>query len=88
MIVEFLSEAEEELLDAIVWYESKEAGLGKRLRDEIGHVLERIVEDPPPHSFITTTMMHEFDGKKCEQGSAEPRSLHAPSAGKRVGAIP
>ena len=48
MIVEFLSEAEEELLDAIVWYESKEAGLGKRLRDEIGHVLERIVEDPPP----------------------------------------
>lgn len=46
MIVEFLSEAENDLLDAILWYESKEAGLGKRLRDEIGHVLERIVEEP------------------------------------------
>ncbi len=46
MIVEFLSEAENDLLDAILWYESKEVGLGKRLRDEIGHVLERIVEEP------------------------------------------
>ena len=46
MIVEFLEEAEQELMDAVLWYESKEAGLGKRLRDEIAHVLDRIVEDP------------------------------------------
>ena len=32
MIVEFLEEAEQELMDAVLWYESKEAGLGKRLR--------------------------------------------------------
>lgn len=46
MIVEFLEEAEQELMDAVLWYESKEAGLGKRLRDEIAHVLDRILEDP------------------------------------------
>ena len=46
MILEFLQEAEQDLFEAVLWYESKEAGLGKRLRDEIVHVLDRIVEDP------------------------------------------
>jgi len=46
MIAEFLDEAEQELLEAILWYESKEAGLGYRFRQEIGHVLTRIIEDP------------------------------------------
>ena len=33
MIVEFLEEAEAELIDAALWYESKEVGLGKRFRN-------------------------------------------------------
>ena len=43
MIVKFLEKAEQEFMDAVLWYESKEAGLGKRLRDEIAHVLDSIV---------------------------------------------
>jgi plasmid stabilization system protein ParE len=46
MIVEFLEDAEQELVEAALWYESKEVGLGVRFRDEIAHVIERIVEDP------------------------------------------
>ena len=46
MIIEFLEEAEIELFEAATWYESKETGLGKRFRNEVAHVLDRIVEDP------------------------------------------
>ncbi len=46
MIAEFLDEAEQEFVEAVLWYESKEAGLGRRFRQEIGHVLRRIIEDP------------------------------------------
>lgn len=46
MIAEFLDEAEQELVEAVLWYESKEMGLGKRFRLEVGHVLGRIIEDP------------------------------------------
>lgn len=46
MILEFLEASEQELVEAVLWYESKEAGLGIRFRDEIAHVLDRIVEDP------------------------------------------
>ncbi len=46
MIIEFLDEAEQELFEAAFWYESKEAGLGIRFRDEIFHILNRIVDDP------------------------------------------
>ena len=46
MIVEFLEDAEQELVKAALWYESKEVGLGVRFRDEIAHVIERIAEDP------------------------------------------
>jgi len=46
MIAEFLDEAERELIDAVLWYESKEMGLGQRFRQEVGHVLNRIIEDP------------------------------------------
>jgi len=35
VIIEFLDEAEQELFEAVYWYESKEVGLGVRLRDEI-----------------------------------------------------
>ena len=46
MILEFLEEAELELFEAASWYESKAKGLGKRFRDEVERVLDRIVEDP------------------------------------------
>jgi hypothetical protein len=46
MIVEFLEDAGQELVEAALWYESKEVGLGLRFRDEIAHVIERIAEDP------------------------------------------
>jgi len=44
--VEFLEEAEEELSEAALWYESKQPGLGVRFRDEIVHIVSRIAEDP------------------------------------------
>lgn len=46
MIVEFLEEAETELFDAALWYESKEIGLGKRFRDEVANVIDSIVTNP------------------------------------------
>ena len=46
MIIEFLDEAEQEFFEAAHWYESKEAGLGIRFRDEVFHILDRIVVDP------------------------------------------
>lgn len=45
MIVEFLEEAEQEFLEAALWYESKEPGLGKRFRDDVAHVIGKISED-------------------------------------------
>jgi hypothetical protein len=46
MIVEFLEEADHELVEAALWYDAKEPGLGKRLRDEVARVISRIAEDP------------------------------------------
>ena len=46
MTVEFLAEAEEELSEAALWYESKQPGLGVRFRDEMAHIVSRIAEDP------------------------------------------
>ena len=46
MKVEFLDEAEQELTVATLWYEAKQSGLGKRLRDEVAHVVSRVAEDP------------------------------------------
>ena len=46
MIIEFLDEAEQELYEAAYWYESKETGLGKHFRNEVFHILDRIVDDP------------------------------------------
>ncbi len=46
MIIEFLDEAEQELFEVAHWYESKEAGLGIRFRDEVFHILDRIVDNP------------------------------------------
>ncbi len=46
MTVRFLEEAEAELTAAAIWYELKEPGLGKRFREEVAHVVERIASDP------------------------------------------
>lgn len=46
MSLEILEEAAEELVEAALWYETREAGLGRRFRDEVSHVLARIAEDP------------------------------------------
>jgi plasmid stabilization system protein ParE len=46
MIVEFLEEAEAEIFDAALWYESKEIGLGKRFRDEVAIVIDSIATNP------------------------------------------
>jgi len=46
MNCEFLEEARDEFLEAALYYESKEPGLGKRLRQEVSHVIERILADP------------------------------------------
>ncbi len=46
MKIEFLKDAERELFEAVEWYESKESGLGKRFRNEVAHVLDRIIQDP------------------------------------------
>ena len=46
MTVEFLEEAEQELTEAALWYEARDLGLGRRLRDEVAHVVSRIAEDP------------------------------------------
>lgn len=46
MTVEFLEEAEQELAEAALWYEARDAGLGRRLRHEVAHVIGRIAEDP------------------------------------------
>jgi hypothetical protein len=34
------------LTEATLWYEQQELGLGRRLLDEVAHIVERIAEDP------------------------------------------
>jgi hypothetical protein len=46
MNYEFLGEARDEFWEAALYYESKEPGLGVRLREEVSHIIERILADP------------------------------------------
>ena len=46
MIVEFLEEAEQDLVDATLWYEAKQPGLGCRFKKEVESVLLGIVANP------------------------------------------
>ena len=46
MKYDFLPEARHELFDAVLYYESKEEGLGVRLRNEVAHVIDHILADP------------------------------------------
>jgi plasmid stabilization system protein ParE len=43
---EFLPEARDELWEATLFYEKSEAGLGRRFRTEVAHIIERILADP------------------------------------------
>ncbi|MCW1887089.1 type II toxin-antitoxin system RelE/ParE family toxin [Luteolibacter flavescens] len=46
MRAEFSAEARADLFDAVAYYEGKEAGLGKRLRDEVARMLLTVVSAP------------------------------------------
>ncbi len=46
MKIDFLPETRRELFEAAEQYETKEPELGVRLRNEVSHVLERILSDP------------------------------------------
>jgi hypothetical protein len=46
MNYEFLAEARDEFWEAALYYEFKEPGLGVRLREEVSHIIERILADP------------------------------------------
>lgn len=46
MTVEFLVEAEQELVDVVLWYESKQPGLGRRFRKEVEFVVGSIAQNP------------------------------------------
>ncbi len=46
MTTQFLPEAEEELIEAALWYEAREAGLGRRFREDVACVLDRIDRSP------------------------------------------
>lgn len=46
MTLEFLAEASEELLEAVMYYEEKEAELGLRLLDEVDDVCDSILANP------------------------------------------
>ena len=43
MNYEFLTEVRDEFWEAALYYESKEPGLGVRMREEVEHVVERIL---------------------------------------------
>ena len=42
----FLPDAQEELLDAIQWYEREREGLGALLNEEVEGVIQRILQNP------------------------------------------
>jgi plasmid stabilization system protein ParE len=46
MTVEFMVEAEQELADAVFWYESKQPGLGRRFRKEVETVVHSMAQNP------------------------------------------
>ncbi len=45
MIVEFMDEAEHKLIDAVLWYESKQSGLGRRFRKEVGAAVQFLAKN-------------------------------------------
>ncbi len=56
--------ARSELDDAVAWYEGQKAGLGLRLLDEAGGVLERVqrapLQFPIVHKTVRRALLHRF----------------------------
>ncbi|MGK0310354.1 MAG: hypothetical protein ACJAYS_001198 [Lentimonas sp.] len=46
MNLHFLEEVESEFDNTVFYYEDQQPDLGKRFRDEVAHVLSRVVQDP------------------------------------------
>jgi plasmid stabilization system protein ParE len=46
MTVEFLDEALEEFAEAVLWYDEREPGLGRRFRTQMERIIRRIAADP------------------------------------------
>lgn len=46
MLLKFLSEAEDELIEAIDYYNEQKAGLGFELDEEVRNTMKRIVQYP------------------------------------------
>jgi plasmid stabilization system protein ParE len=49
MTIEFLEEAEQELIEAACWYESKQPGLGRQFKREVTAVVDWIARNPLIH---------------------------------------
>lgn len=50
--VKFLPAAEAEADEAIKWYEEREFGLGKKLRELVEHSIESIIDNPFSHPVV------------------------------------
>ena len=46
MIVRVIAEAEQDIVNAVLWYDEQDQGLGFRFREEVFHVLHQISSDP------------------------------------------
>jgi plasmid stabilization system protein ParE len=44
--VEIREEAERDIFDAALWYEQERAGFGFRFENEVGQILERLIDNP------------------------------------------
>ena len=49
MTIEFLEEAEQELIEAACWYESKQPGIGRKFKREVAAVVDWIALNPLIH---------------------------------------
>jgi toxin ParE1/3/4 len=49
------AEAESDIIDAAVWYESREAGLGLEVSVEIRAAIKRALEHPKAHILLRTS---------------------------------
>ena len=49
MTIEFLEEAEQELIEAACWYESKQPGIGRQFKREVAAVVDWIALNPLIH---------------------------------------
>jgi plasmid stabilization system protein ParE len=63
MNYEFHPEAEQELFEAAMHYESKVPGLGRRFRDDVERVMKLILEHPELGSRLDDNLRHFVLGR-------------------------